>query len=97
MVPGEPSITSITVTPDTVTATAGQTVQFTATVVAANMANQAVNWSVDEDALADGVTIDNNGKLVIPADATVETITVTANSVADNTKTAEATVTISTT
>lgn len=94
MVPGTPSITTVTIDPDTVTATAGQTIQFSVEVVAVNMASQAVTWSVDSSALADGVTIDNNGKLVIPSDATVESITVTATSVVNSTKKDTATVTV---
>jgi hypothetical protein len=94
MVPGTPGITSVTVEPGSVTITAGQTVQFSATVVATNMANQAVVWSVDSTALADGVTIDNNGKLVVPSDATVSSITVTATSVTDSTKKDTSTVTV---
>lgn len=95
MVPGAPSVTSVTVEPGSVTATAGQVVQFTATVVVANMASQAVIWSVDDDALADGVTIDNNGKLTIPSTVTVETITVTGASAINSTKKDTTTVTIS--
>lgn len=86
MVPGAPSVTSVTVTPGSVSATAGQVVQFSATVVVANMASQAVIWSVDDDALADGVTIDNNGKLTIPSTVTVETITVTGTSAINSSK-----------
>ena len=45
-VPGVPSVTSVTVSPDTVTAGAGQTVLLTAEVVTANFAPQTVTWSV---------------------------------------------------
>ena len=93
-VPGAPSITSVDVTPATVTAGAGQMVFFTATVVASNMASQVVTWSVDATSKADGVTIDEHGKLTIPDDVTVQSITVTAKSAVDTTKTDTATVTV---
>jgi phosphotransferase system IIA component len=54
-----------------------------------------VLWSINDEASEDGVTIDvASGKLVVPSDATVETITVTATSVYDKTKTGIATITV---
>ena len=93
-VPGAPAITSVEVSPATVNADVGQVTYFTATVVTSNMAPQTVTWSVDTDAKADGVTIDEHGKLTIPSDATVASITVTAKSTVDTTKTDTATVTV---
>ena len=91
-VPGAPSVTSVTVSPDTVTAGAGQTVLLTAEVVTANFAPQTVTWSVAEGAKA---TVDITGKVVIDADATTgDTIVVTATSTFDSTKSDTCTITV---
>lgn len=91
-VAGAPSITSVTVSPDAVTAGAGQTVTLTATVVTANFAPKTVNWSVAE---GDPATVDSNGVVTIDADAVAEgTITVTATSTFDSTKTDTCTITV---
>ena len=87
-------ITSVTVSPATATVSKGQSLDLSAVVVATGFANKAVAWSVDTDAKADGVAIDSTGHLTIPADATVETITVTATSIYDSTVSGTATVTI---
>ena len=88
-------VDSVTVSPDTASVTAGQTLQFSATVATDGITNKSVQWTVDSDASADGVTINASGLLTVPADATVESITVTATSIFDNTKTGTATVTVS--
>lgn len=87
-------VTSVTVSPATATVSLGQSLDLSAVVVTTGFANKAVAWSVDADALADGVKIDSTGHLTIPADATVETITVTATSIYDNTVTGTATITV---
>ena len=91
-VPGVPSVTSVTVSPDTVTAGAGQTVLLTAEVVTANFAPQTVTWSVAKAAKA---TVDNTGKVVIGTDAkTGDEIVVTATSTFDSTKSDTCTITV---
>lgn len=91
-VPGVPSVTSVTVSPDTVTAGAGQTVLLTAEVVTANFAPQTVTWSVAEGAKA---TVDITGKVVIDAGATSgDKIVVTATSTFDSTKSDTCTITV---
>lgn len=87
-------ITSVSVSPSTATVTKGQSLQLSATVVTTGFANKAVYWTVDADAYADGVRIADDGELFIPADATVESVTVTATSIYDNTKTGTATITV---
>ena len=87
-------VTSVTVSPATATVSKGQSLELSATVVTTGFANKSVSWSVDSDAIADGVTIDQSGKLRIPANATVETITVTATSIYDSTVTGTATITV---
>lgn len=87
---GEPTITSITVTPATATLTnEGDTLQLTATVVAEDFADQRVTWSASDDS----VTISASGLLTV-VDDTDNTVTVTATSVADSTVTGTATITI---
>lgn len=91
-VPGVPSVTSVTVSPDTVTAGAGQTVLLTAEVVTANFAPQTVTWSV---ATGTKATVDITGKVVIGADAkTGDKIVVKATSTFDSTKSATCTITV---
>lgn len=91
-VPGVPSVTSVTVSPDTVTAGAGQTVLLTAEVVTANFAPQTVTWSVAKNAKA---TVDITGKVVIGTDAkTGDKIVVTATSTFDSTKNDTCTITV---
>lgn len=88
------SVVSVTVSPSTATVTKGQSLELSKTVETTGFANQAVIWSVDATAKADGVKINQSGKLTIPANATVTTVTVTATSVYDNTKTGTATITV---
>ena len=92
-----PSITSVSVSPSTATISVGQSLQLSAAVVTVGFANKSVKWSVDSDSVADGITINTKGLLKVPSTATVETVTVTATSIYDGTKTGTATVTIATT
>lgn len=90
-----PSVTAVEVSPSTATITKGQELKFSSTVTSTGFANKSVTYSVDADAEADGVEINvATGLLKVPADATVESITVTATSVYDNTVTGTATVTV---
>lgn len=87
-------VTSVTVSPSTATISAGNSVDLSATVVTTGFANKAVTWSVDSTAKAAGITIDQNGRLTIPAGVTsVETVTATATSVYDSSVTGTATIT----
>lgn len=89
-VPGTPSVTSVTVSPDTATAMAGQSVALAVTVVTANYAPQTVVWTVEGNA-----TVDVSGVVTINADAKAnDTITVTATSTFDSTKSDTATITV---
>ena len=108
-VPGAPSITSVSVSPESATVSAGQMVLFSATVVTANFASKAVNWTVtgatpSEEVGGDPTPIDPEdldayitveGELHIGPDCDSGTVlTVTATSVFDSTKTDTATVTV---
>ncbi len=87
------TVTAITVAPSAPNTTKGGTISFVATVTASGGADRAVNWSVSGNNKA-ATVIDNNGNLTVASDETALTLTVTATSVADNTVTGTATVTI---
>ena len=88
------NVTSVTVSPSTANVTAGQSLQFTATVATAGITNKAVVWSVDSTSKADGVTINESGLLKVPSDVSVESITVTATSVYKSSVSGTASVTV---
>lgn len=88
------SVTSVTVSPSTATVSKGQELQLSAAVVTTGFANKAVYWTVDSDAYTDGVRISDDGRLIVPSDASVESVTVTATSIYDNTKSGTATITV---
>jgi uncharacterized protein (TIGR03437 family) len=87
-----PAALSVTVSPTTVTLNNGDTQQFTATVT--NATNTGVLWSIAPTTGAG--TLDSTGLYTAPSTITVTKATVTAQSLQDPTKTASATVTLST-
>lgn len=92
---GENAVTAVAITPDEVTVSAGQEVKLVATVTTTGIANKSVQWTVDADAVALGVTVNANGIVKVPSDVTSATeITVTATSIYDNTVSGTATVTV---
>lgn len=96
-VPGAPSITSVSVSPETAVVMPGQSLLLTATVVTANFASKAVSWTatISGDAAPADVSISPLGVLTVSPDIDPGTeITVTAKSVFDPTKTDTATITI---
>ena len=93
-VPGEPAVSSVSVSPSAVTLIPGQSAQLTAEVETANFAPKTVIWtSSDED-----VTVDVYGNVTVPADyeqgAEAKTVTITATSTFNSAKTDTCTVTI---
>lgn len=86
------TVTSISITPDDVTAAAGTQVSFTATIEGDGIFNPDVTWSVTGAASASTQIVD--GTLYIGADETETSLTVTATSASDSTKTATAAVTV---
>ena len=88
------AVSSVTVSPSTANVTPGQQLQFSASVATTGITNQAVQWTVDSSAAADDVTINASGLLSVPSDASVESITVTATSIYDKTKSGTASVTV---
>lgn len=63
-----PAIQSVTVSPSSVTSSAGQQVQLNASVSAEGMANKAVLWSVDDTSDDLGVKVNQKGLVLIPSD-----------------------------
>lgn len=88
------AVSSVTVSPSTATVSKGQNLQLSATVLTTGFANKAVYWSVDAGSYSDGIRISDGGNLIVPANATVATVTVTATSIYDNSKTGTATITV---
>lgn len=93
-VPETPSVTSVTVSPDAVSAKAGQSVSLSADVVTVGFASQEVNWTVTSAGYADTVTVDKAGNVKIAANAAAGSCVVKATSVFDSTKSDECTITI---
>ena len=92
-VAGEPTVSSVTVTPATATVAKGQHAQLAANVTTTNFAPKAVTWSMTGAAKAE-TQIDNSGNVVIASDETATTLTVTATSNFDATKKGTATITV---
>ena len=59
-VPGAPSITSVSVSPDSATISAGQTVLLSATVVTDNFASKAVDWSLEGELPFPTIAVDDD-------------------------------------
>ncbi|MBO7734680.1 MAG: hypothetical protein J6S67_19125 [Methanobrevibacter sp.] len=104
-VPGAPSITSVTVSPSTATVSEGQNVLFSATVVTANFASKAVNWTVTGVTPGEGgaedtpiedldATISPEGELHVGDVDSGSVLTVTATSAFDSSVSGTATVTV---
>lgn len=88
-VPGKPAVTSVTITPQNSTVTAGQSVQLNANVETTNFAPKSVTWSVNSQ----DATVDQSGKVtVLPTAPASTNITVTAVSTYDTSKRNNATV-----
>lgn len=93
------AVTSVAITPNEMSVTAGQSVQLSANVVTTGFANKAVIWEISS---APGevtpVTISQTGKVTIPSDYSVteanKNITVKATSIYDETKSNTATITV---
>lgn len=97
-VQGEPSVTSVSVSPATATVSPGQTVQLVPTVVTSNFANKAVTYSVTKGQ-DNKVTVSTTGLVSIPSDfsttGTAPQIEVTVTSVFDSSKTSVSKITVS--
>ena len=88
-----PTVKSVTVTPSTasIAKAKGGQLQLSATVDGTGLVSPNVKWTVTED---ENASIDSTGKLTVKAGITASSLTVTATSVTDNTKTGTATITL---
>lgn len=89
-VPGTPSVTSVSVSPDSATVKKGQQVQLAATVDTEYFAPQTVNWTSSDT----NVTVSASGLVSVSDSANAGEVTITATSVFDSTKTSTATITV---
>lgn len=99
IVPGTPTVTSVTVTPSTATVAPGASIALGVAVATTNFASKAVDWTIEADSGNTGadtdVTVDRNGLVQVSADATADDVfVVTATSVFDSTVTGTCTITI---
>ena len=88
-------VNSVTVSPATANVQRGATRQFSATVNVSGGASTAVEWTVSGNESAE-TTISEEGLLTIAENEPAGTLTVTATSILDNTKSGFATVTVPT-
>lgn len=88
------SITSVTVDPAAATLSKGASLQLAAKVVAAGVINKSVTWSI-AGAASSGTYVSDAGLVHIAKDETSATVTVSAASIADPTKTANCVITVS--
>lgn len=89
-VPGAPTITSVTVEPSTASGSVGSTIQLSAEVVSTNFAPKTVTWSSSSE----NVTVNSNGLVTIGTGAT-GSVTITATSTYDSSKSGTCTITVS--
>lgn len=90
---GTPAIGSVTVTPATATMAKGTLIQLEANVTTANFAPGGVKWTMT-GATDNNTTLDQQGRLFVSKYETATTITVTATSWYDDTKSADAVITV---
>lgn len=86
------SVTAVNVTPKTASVVKGGQVQLTAAVTGTDFVDKSVVWSVNSDVSS----ISDSGLLTVNPAETKTSLTVTATSVADSTKSGTATITVTT-
>lgn len=89
-VPGTPSITSVTVSPANATVNKGNMLQLNAVIEAESFAPKSVVWRVNSELS----TISQTGLLTVGAGETAGSLTVTATSTYDDSKSGTATITV---
>lgn len=90
-IPGTPSVKSVTVSPDTATVKAGNSITLSAVVQTENFAPQTVNWTSDTD----NVTVSKGGLVEVGSNVSVgTTVTITATSTYDTKKSGSCTITV---
>jgi TolB-like protein len=88
-----PSVTSVSVNPDSISVAKGKTQQFEAKVTGNNDPEETVTWAVTGN-LSGKTNISESGLLTVAADETATPLTVTATSTADGSKNARAAITV---
>ena len=91
---GKSTVTSVTVTPETATVNTGSTLKLTAEVAVEGFAPKDVIWTVTGTSAVTS-TINETGLLTVPTTEVNSTLTVTATSAFDGTKTGTSTITVS--
>nr|DAQ26336.1 MAG TPA: Head protein [Caudoviricetes sp.] len=89
-IPGNPAVTSVTVSPATATVKAGQSLSLSAVVQTEFFAPQTVDWSSDTK----GVTVNKGGVVTVGDGVKAGTVTITATSTYDSKKTRTSTITV---
>lgn len=89
-VTGTPSVESVTVSPASATVKSGQSISLSATVVTDFFAPQTVDWVSDTE----GVTVNASGVVTIDPVVGAGTVTITARSTFDSSKTGTCTITV---
>ena len=84
-----PSVQGVKVTPESMTGLQNRSYQFSATVIEQGNASNAVDWNVSGNS-STGTIINQYGLLTIASDETSTTLTVTATSMFDRTKSGNA-------
>lgn len=90
LVPGAASVDSVTVNPSTANAGKGTQLQLSATVTTTNFAPKGVTWSSSSEL----TTVSPNGLVMIGADETEPTVTITATSVFNSSKSGTCVITV---
>jgi len=93
--PSGPSVTEVTVSPETANVVKGKNITFTARVIGSNNPLQTVIWSIVETGKNAATTINENGTLTVAIAENLASLTVKATSTVDNSKSGTATVIIS--
>lgn len=89
-----PAVTSVTISPGTATVAAGASMAFQAAVTTSGFGSSEVVWEIATSGIAEGTNISPDGVLTVAKNETAGEIEVVVTSVADETKTATATVTV---
>lgn len=89
-VTGTPSVESVTVSPASATVKSGQSISLSATVVTDFFAPQTVDWVSDTE----GVTVNASGVVTIDPVVGAGSVTITARSTFDSSKTGTCTITV---
>jgi len=88
-----PTVTSVSVSPDSISVDKGKTHQFTATISGTNNPDLTVTWTVTDNT-SSKTTISEDGILTVASDENITPLTVTATSTFDTSKKGSATVVV---